>query len=272
MKNPQRSFDDIQIEYLGDYVYALKNPLDEKIFYVGVGVEHRIFHHFNEADEVRLGKRKPTKKTSKILEIWDAGYDVDWFIVAHSLPERNQAFQIEAALIDVFRDIPGLNEILNEQGGHHSTKLNQEDLVNLSAPFVNPNLPYSSVFLFLVQNAFSERGNIYESTRGYWQLSKKYNNLTNSFAVGIINNISKSSYKIDTWYKEEKYNKYAFESPGHPSPEFHQEFMNKNWSKIIAPAKGFWQRGQYLIVEFDGNGKFRIIRGLKESDKWFDCA
>ncbi|MEK0413988.1 MAG: hypothetical protein RL070_1476 [Bacteroidota bacterium] len=271
MKNPQRSFDDIQIEHLGDYVYALKNPINGKIFYVGVGVENRIFYHFNEADDVVTGKQKISKKTATIIDIWNAGFDVEWFIVAHSLPDRSYAFKIEAALIDAFREIQTVNEISNDQGGHHSSKLLPDDLVSISAPFVNPDTSYASVFLFSIQNASQNRDNVYDATRAYWKVSEQYKKQLNSYAVGIVNNISKSSFKIDTWYKDDTYRKDAFVSPGHPNPVVYQALLNKNWSKIIAAAKGFWQRGQYLIVEFDGNGKFRIIRGLKDPDKWFDC-
>lgn len=272
MRNTQRAFDDLQIEHLGDYVYALKNPIDGKIFYVGVGVENRIFDHFNEADEVVTGKRKTSKKAATIIDIWNAGLDVEWFIVAHSLPDRSYAFKIEAALIDAFREIPTVNEISNDQGGHHSTKLLPDDLVSISAPFVNPDTSYASVFLFSIQNASQNRDNVYDATRAYWKVSEKYKKQSNSFAVGIVNNISKTSFKIDAWHKDDTYKKDAFVSPGHPNPDVYQALLNKNWSKIIAAAKGFWQRGQYLIVEFDGNGKFRIIRGLKDPDKWFDCA
>ena len=153
MRNTKRAFDDVQIAHLGDYVYALKNPIDGKIFYVGVGVENRIFDHFNEADEVNTGKRKTSKKVATIIDIWNAGFDVEWFIVAHSLPDRSYAFKIEAALIDAFREIPKVNEISNDQGGHHSTKLLPDDLVSISAPFVNPDNSYTSVFLFSIQNA-----------------------------------------------------------------------------------------------------------------------
>lgn len=164
-----------------------------------------------------------------------------------------------------------MNEISNDQGGHHSSKLLPDDLVSISAPFVNPDISYASVFLFSIQNASQNRDNVYDATRAYWKVSEQYKKQLNSYAVGIVNNISKSSFKIDSWYKDDTYKKDAFVSPGHPNPVVYQALLNKNWSKIIAAAKGFWQRGQYLIVEFDGNGKFRIIRGLKDPDKWFDC-
>jgi hypothetical protein len=272
MKNKQRAFDDLQIAHLGDYVYALKNPIDGKIFYVGVGVENRIFQHFNEADEVVNGNQKTSKKTATIIEIWQSGLDVEWFIVAHSLPDRSYAFKIEAALIDAFREIPNINEISNDQGGHHSTKLLPDDLLSLSAPLVNPDTAYASVFLFSIQNAFQNRGNVYDATRAYWKVSEKYKKESNSIAVGIVNNISKTSYKIDAWQLDTTYKKDMFTSPGHPNPQLYESLLNKNWSKVIAAAKGFWQRGQYLIVEFDGKGKFRVIRGLKESSEWFECA
>ena len=52
--NNQRNFDTLQIERLGKYIYALRDPRDKKIFYVGQGTGNRVFDHFNEADAVGL--------------------------------------------------------------------------------------------------------------------------------------------------------------------------------------------------------------------------
>lgn len=42
------------------------------------------------------------------------------------------------------------------------------------------------------------------------------------------------------------------------------------WSKQRNLCMGHWQFGGYLVVEFDGNGKFRILKGIKD-DRWRDC-
>ncbi|MFM9950009.1 MAG: hypothetical protein ACKV1O_18880, partial [Saprospiraceae bacterium] len=42
--------------------------------------------------------------------------------------------------------------------------------------------------------------------------------------------------------------------------------LEKNWIKIINSTKGYWQRGNFLLVEFDGNSRFRFVRGSSNKD------
>lgn len=45
----KRSFDELEKHNLSKYVYALRDPRDGKIFYIGQGENNRIFDHFFEA-------------------------------------------------------------------------------------------------------------------------------------------------------------------------------------------------------------------------------
>ena len=57
-------FDNITVTKLGFYVYALVNPLTNKVFYIGKGIDNRVFAHKQEVLE---------NKGWKIHRIW--GYD-----------------------------------------------------------------------------------------------------------------------------------------------------------------------------------------------------
>ena len=50
-----REFDDLQKKRLGLYVYALRDPRDEKLFYVGQGERDRVLSHFKEAENALNG-------------------------------------------------------------------------------------------------------------------------------------------------------------------------------------------------------------------------
>ena len=45
------------------------------------------------------------------------------------------------------------------------------------------------------------------------------------------------------------------------------DFANTNWRNILNQT-GYWQRGNYLVVEFDGKGQFRFLRGNQDKIKW----
>ena len=80
-------------ERLGYYVYALRNPIDKKVFYVGKGVGSRVLAHANgviDADDI-----PETMKIQTIRSIHDAGESVESFIIQHGLASDKHAFQTE---------------------------------------------------------------------------------------------------------------------------------------------------------------------------------
>ena len=82
-------------------------------------------------------------------------------------------------------------------------------------------------------------------------------------AVAIVGGVSVGAYHIIKWNRLDD-GKWEFE--GLP----HNELEKLNWRTIIKPAMGYWQRGNYLIVEFDGAGRFRIVRGSRKHS-WLPC-
>lgn len=272
--NTQRAFDILQKEKLGKYVYALRDPRNRKIFYVGQGVNDRVFEHFNEADNY-LNSSIPFKQMSSkvicILDIWNNNVDVEWIILAHNLPtDNNVADLIESAIFDGLSESQN-GETQNEVSPPNSSKLLLYDLDSMAAEFVNPTTPYDYVFVFPIQNALMKGINPYNATRTTWAVTNDNQTLSSAYAVGLKNSISKGSFQVSAWTDVAGTSKQEFSSPGHPNPTCHQPLLNKNWSNVLAVAKGYWQRGNYLIVAFNGNGQFRIVRGSKDTKTWHDC-
>ena len=76
--NNCRQFDQLQVSRLGKYIYALRDPRDRKIFYVGQGTGNRVFDHFNEADALykeAVNLQIVSSKTLRILDIWKHDFD-----------------------------------------------------------------------------------------------------------------------------------------------------------------------------------------------------
>jgi hypothetical protein len=263
--NEQRAFDVLQKDKLGKYIYALRDPRDGKIFYVGQGMNDRVFEHFNQANNCLNSNKSFNQLSSKIvriLDIWKNNEDVEWMILSHNLPTENE-------VADYIESQNG--ETLNEVSPPKSSRLLPNDLEAMAAEFVNPIIAYKKVFIFPIQNALNKGVDSYNATRTMWSVNEKYRNLKKSYAVGLKNSISKGSFEIDTWISVEGINKHEFVSDEHPKPNNYQPLLNKNWNNVLAKAKGFWQRGNYLIVEFNGEGKFRIVRGSQDTATWHDC-
>ena len=104
---------------------------------------------------------------------------------------------------------------------------------------------------------------IYEATRRAWKGDKWLLKEPLGIAVGIENKISKGVFEIQSWYPSNKEN-HRWEFEGKEI----DDLLNFDWSKVIDKALGFWQRGNYLGVEFDGKSNFRFFYGNEDKQTW----
>ncbi|GHU70473.1 hypothetical protein FACS189450_04980 [Spirochaetia bacterium] len=260
--NVDDKFDQGQITVLGKYVYALKDPRDGKVFYVGQGTGARVFSHFNEARDRLKDDQPASSKVLRILDIWRDDADVEWSIIAHALT-KDEADRVESATIDALR-LSQNGDPLNEINGKHSTFLSKDELAMKAAAPINPEQK-CKVMIFSIQktaNAKSSPDDIYKATRMEWPVAEKYRNLSDDYyAVGLVSQVSIGGYKIKKWEPGND-GRWRFEG------EEASFLVNKNWKKIIYPVMGYFQWGNHLIVEFDGNGKFRFLRGGGSNSEW----
>lgn len=89
-----RQFSKKVVEELGYYVYALIDPRDHKIFYIGKGCGNRVFQHCLAA----ILEDDETLKLDTIRAILDSGLEVGHYILRHRLSEE-VALQMESLLI-----------------------------------------------------------------------------------------------------------------------------------------------------------------------------
>ena len=103
-------------EALGYYVYALVDPRDRKIFYIGKGKGNRIFQHA----EAALVENTSDLKLDTIRSIISDGGKVEHYIVRHHLEEK-EAYLIESTLIDMltYSKFNHSNQLTNLIAGHH---------------------------------------------------------------------------------------------------------------------------------------------------------
>jgi hypothetical protein len=106
-------------EELGHYVYALMDPRDEVIFYVGKGQGSRPSAHIKEASSKQIESRKAIR----IRDIQNSGKKVRTLILARDFAEDGEAYAIETLLIIQARasgDLMGIkSDLTNIARGHH---------------------------------------------------------------------------------------------------------------------------------------------------------
>lgn len=256
-------------EKLGLYVYVLIDPRTKQVFYVGRGGDaedrggnDRVLAHFREAATyARKGTLdRPSRKVLRILEIWNSGVDVVWWIVRRDI--RNPAIckQIEAALIDAFSvtGFPTLNAAKG-YGSSESGLLSSEDVMLLNPPPINPKRRHKVVFMFPINKLYSERKNLYEATRKRWNVSEEWRGQQGAIALGINSKTSAAAFEVKNWRKSG--GKFAFTGVDVTDDN---ELARCSVAKIIDSTLGYWQRGSFVIVEFDGRGHFRFLRGSED--------
>lgn len=96
------------------YVYELIDPRTGSTFYVGKGTGNRMYAHAEETRRILKSGRmmKLSCKHKRILEIWDAGFEVIYH-QPHHTDDEERAFQEESKLIKHY----GLERLTNETYG-----------------------------------------------------------------------------------------------------------------------------------------------------------
>ena len=235
-------FDEKTIQELENYVYMLVDPADKKPFYIGKGEGNRVFYHINctltDSEEDDL-------KFSKIEEISQRGETVQHVMVRHGLT-KNEAFQIEAALIDSFSFCECI--LTNKTTGYKSIEkglMTTEEIKRLYN--AQPLKEIGNDCVFININRKYERGkggqSIYKATKETWTIDKKrlpHLKYVLSEYKGLIVEV----FEVDEWYRKErdydpeakKYGqkRIAYGFNGKVAPE---EIRKKYLNKSIAHAK-----------------------------------
>jgi hypothetical protein len=109
-------------ERLKYYVYALRDPRDGQVFYVGKGKGARINSHVVEAGQDPTSERA---KLRKIPDVETSGREVELLFLRTELEEAT-ALTVEQAVIDAFR--ADGHPLTNLVKGHDSGRLGLAEL------------------------------------------------------------------------------------------------------------------------------------------------
>jgi len=195
-------FKPIVSEKLGWYVYALRNPCNQHIFYVGKGTRNRIFEHAHSAKATENTESvKKSEKIELIQSIISDGFEVEAFIIQHAIPSEGQAYAIECALLD-FSNLKGIVDLKNLMAGRysHSFGLMSVDTVKSlydapkAPPITEPTLLIRIPQLWTPQMTDKD---LFEATHGWWKVGPRREKAKYVFSVnrGVIRGV----YHIGRW-------------------------------------------------------------------------
>ena len=195
-------FSEKAVEQLnGFYVYALIDPRNNQVFYIGKGIGNRVFSH-----EIESGKSPKSEKAKlkRIQEIEAAGFDVKRVIVNWSMTE-SEAFAAEAALINMLSFLSA-DMLTNAVAGHHvheAMTVEDFDLLYDAEHLKQEDIQHS-IMVIKINKLYRKGMNpkeLYDIVRGNWRASMASIQKRNvEYVFGVYNQLIVAVYKPDEWH------------------------------------------------------------------------
>jgi len=204
-------FDEKTMQEMKNYVYFLKDPLEKLPFYVGKGKDNRVFDHLNCAIE----NDEKSEKLDKIREIMNRKKNnkVEHIILRHGLTTENEAYIIEASMIDFFRYLD--RGLTNIQGGQHSIEkglMTSDEIIRHYN--TEPLREMESDCIIININKSYKRGmgdeGIYNATKGCWVAAKSRlvdessKEIKVKYVLSEYRGLVVEVFEVTEWYQEER--------------------------------------------------------------------
>jgi GIY-YIG catalytic domain protein len=201
-------------EALGYYVYALVDPRNSKIFYIGKGKENRVFQHakgaLEDILEDALSENAPNLKLDTIRSIISEGKKVAYYIIRHNLEEK-EAYLVESTLIDMltYSSFNHDNQLTNLVAGHHQWDEGIKTIEEINVLYdcakievkdgnyillVNLNQSYNQT----KAKGVYKRNDIYESTRKYWKICREKAKQID-YVLGVYKGVVRCVIKVEKY-------------------------------------------------------------------------
>ena len=223
-------FSQLVKEKLGYYVYGLKDPRNQRYFYIGKGTDNRVFSHIEEALK---GRGKKADKINTIKEIINEGYELEPIIIRHGLDE-DTAFEVESALIDCF----GLENLTNIQLGHKSKDRGLMGVTDIQLRYDAEKLIVddNTKILLVCLNGSYKKGmsedELYKITKGNWRCTINKAEQCH-YVLGVYHGLVKSVYVPESWDNILDYNGVVKRCFVGYVPNNTKDFLNKDVSRFL---------------------------------------
>lgn len=185
----------------GFYVYALIDPRDDKVFYIGKGSGNRVFFHEIES---KKAYNRDKDKLNRIQEIEDSGFLVKRLIINWGLSE-SEAFVAETSLINLLKYVPDV-KLTNEVSGHHvhnSLMVEEFEKTYGAVPLELEDIKHSILVIKInkLYRCDMSEAELYDIVRGYWVASlKSIAKRKVEYVFGVYNGLIVAVYKPDEWH------------------------------------------------------------------------
>lgn len=187
-----KEFSNAVCERIGYYVYILKDPRNDSIFYVGKGKGNRLFQHVQCA----LENATDSDKYNLIREIHKDGKEVEHFILRHGLEEK-LSLEIESTIIDLL----GIENLTNSVKGHDTWERGLKTVDEVFQHYDAKAVTFDEPCIIININRLYTRGisarKLYDSTRASWIVGTKRDRA--KYAIASYRGLVREIYEIEKW-------------------------------------------------------------------------
>jgi len=187
-----KEFSNSVSERIGYYVYILKDPRNDSIFYVGKGKGNRLFQHVQCA----LENATDSDKYNLIREIHKDGKEVEHFILRHGLEEK-LSLEIESTIIDLL----GIENLTNSVKGHDTWERGLKTVDEVFQHYDAKAVTFDEPCIIININRLYTRGisaqKLYDSTRASWTVGIKRERV--KYAIASYRGLVREVYEIEKW-------------------------------------------------------------------------
>lgn len=221
-----KNFSQAVCEKIGYYVYVLKNPITTTIFYIGKGINNRVFEHVEGA----LSNPINNDKLDLIREIHNSGKQVEHYILRHGLSEI-QALEIESACIDLL----GLENLTNTIKGHDTwirgMKTIDEVVQYYDAKVVTISEPAIIININRLYKRYISDDELYNITRSAWKVASHRRDKV-KYAVAAYRGLVREVYEIDSWNINSYGDRWEFVGKV-ANTEIREKYINQSVSNYV---------------------------------------
>jgi len=197
------AFSELALQALHEYyVYALIDPRNERVFYIGKGTGNRVFQH--EEESARLPESEKAKLRT-IREIEAQGLAVKRVLVHWGLSE-SEAFAAEAALINLL-NFTGRSALTNLVAGHgvHESLTTEDFEIRYGAERLQEKDIRHSIMMIKINQRYRwgmSPQELYDTIRGIWVASlDTIRKRRVEYVFGVFHQLIVAVYKPDEWHR-----------------------------------------------------------------------
>lgn len=253
------NFSDKVKQKLKYYVYALIDPKNDEIFYIGKGVNDRIFQHETENIGMESSKHRRIESIKRI------GKEVKKVIILHGLTEE-EAFAAEAALINVMQFLTP-DKLTNVVSGHHSDPVMTVEEIErfYGAEYLTEKDIFHNLLVIKINSLYDYNmadREIMDCARGHWRINVE-NAKNMDYLVAVYRGQVVGVYENMQWYSSgiatEFYPQLSEENLKLTNrkyctcnPAIKAKYINKNISTVVKdtqnPVSYIWGRKNSIEV------------------------